>query len=79
MALQPVRGPPWLEREGLVASIILVGVGVILDWAVTEPYQHGLNVNKGLDTDDCRHRRSCPVHHRDGCGQRRAGDCREQG
>lgn len=31
---------------GLVVSIITFGVGAILDWAVTEPYQHGLNINK---------------------------------
>lgn len=31
---------------GLVASIIVFGVGAILDWAVTEPYQHGFNINK---------------------------------
>ena len=31
---------------GLVASIIAFAVGAILDWAVTEPYQHGFNVNK---------------------------------
>jgi hypothetical protein len=31
---------------GLVASIVVFGVGAILDWAVTEPYQHGFNINK---------------------------------
>ena len=31
---------------GLVVSIIVFAVGAILDWAVTEPYQHGFNVNK---------------------------------
>ena len=31
---------------GLVVSIVVFGVGAILDWAVTEPYQHGFNVNK---------------------------------
>ena len=31
---------------GLVASVIVFGVGAILDWAVTEPYQHGFNINK---------------------------------
>ena len=31
---------------GLVISVIVFGVGAILDWAVTEPYQHGFNVNK---------------------------------
>ena len=31
---------------GLVVSIIAFGVGAILDWAVTEPYQHGFNINK---------------------------------
>ena len=31
---------------GLVVSVITFGVGAILDWAVTEPYQHGFNINK---------------------------------
>lgn len=31
---------------GLVISIIAFAVGAILDWAVTEPYQHGFNINK---------------------------------
>jgi beta-lactamase regulating signal transducer with metallopeptidase domain len=31
---------------GLVVSVIVFAVGAILDWAVTEPYQHGFNVNK---------------------------------
>jgi hypothetical protein len=31
---------------GLVISIITFAVGAVLDWAVTEPYQHGFNVNK---------------------------------
>jgi hypothetical protein len=31
---------------GLVVSIIVFAVGAILDWAVTEPYQHGFNINK---------------------------------
>lgn len=31
---------------GLVASIIVFAVGAVLDWAVTEPNQHGFNVNK---------------------------------
>ena len=31
---------------GLVVSVIVFGVGAILDWAVTEPYQHGFNINK---------------------------------
>lgn len=31
---------------GLVASIVVFAVGAILDWAVTEPYQHGFNINK---------------------------------
>jgi uncharacterized membrane protein YeaQ/YmgE (transglycosylase-associated protein family) len=31
---------------GLVVSIITFAVGAVLDWAVTEPYQHGFNVNK---------------------------------
>ncbi len=31
---------------GLVVSIIVLAAGAILDWAVTEPYQHGINLNK---------------------------------
>ena len=31
---------------GLVVSIVVFGVGAVLDWAVTEPYQHGFNINK---------------------------------
>jgi hypothetical protein len=31
---------------GLVVSVIAVAVGAILDWAVTEPYQHAFNSNK---------------------------------
>ena len=31
---------------GLVVSVVAFGVGAILDWAVTEPYQHGFNINK---------------------------------
>jgi hypothetical protein len=31
---------------GLVISIITFAVGAVLDWAVTEPYQHGFNLNK---------------------------------
>jgi len=31
---------------GLVVSIIVFAVGAILDWAVTEPNQHGFNINK---------------------------------
>jgi hypothetical protein len=31
---------------GLVVSIIAFAVGAILDWAVTEPYQHGFDVNR---------------------------------
>jgi uncharacterized membrane protein YeaQ/YmgE (transglycosylase-associated protein family) len=31
---------------GLVSSIIVFAVGAVLDWAVTEPNQHGFNVNK---------------------------------
>ena len=30
---------------GLVVSSIVFAVGAILDWAVTETYQHGFNVN----------------------------------
>lgn len=35
-----------LGAGGLVVSIITFAVGAILDWAVTEPYQHGVNLNK---------------------------------
>lgn len=31
---------------GLVASIIVFAVGAVLDWAVTEPSQHGFNLHK---------------------------------
>jgi hypothetical protein len=31
---------------GLAASIIAFAVGAVLDWAVTEPYQHGFDINK---------------------------------
>jgi uncharacterized membrane protein YeaQ/YmgE (transglycosylase-associated protein family) len=31
---------------GLVTSIIVFAVGAVLDWAVTEPYQHGFDINK---------------------------------
>lgn len=31
---------------GLVASIVVFAVGAVLDWAVTEPNQHGFNINK---------------------------------
>lgn len=31
---------------GLVVSIVVFAVGAVLDWAVTEPYQHGFNINK---------------------------------
>jgi len=31
---------------GLVASTVVFAIGAILDWAVTEPYQHGFNINK---------------------------------
>jgi uncharacterized membrane protein YeaQ/YmgE (transglycosylase-associated protein family) len=35
-----------IRAGGLVVSIIVFAVGAILDWAVTEPYQHGVNLNK---------------------------------
>jgi Domain of unknown function (DUF6458) len=35
-----------LGAGGLVVSIVTFAVGAILDWAVTEPYQHGVNLNK---------------------------------
>jgi uncharacterized membrane protein len=31
---------------GLVVSIVVFAVGAVLDWAITEPYQHGFNLNK---------------------------------
>ncbi len=31
---------------GFVVSIVVFAVGAVLDWAVTEPYQHGFDVNK---------------------------------
>ena len=35
-----------IGASGLVASIIVFAIGAVLDWAVTEPYQHGVNINK---------------------------------
>jgi hypothetical protein len=35
-----------IRAGGLVVSSIAFATGAILDWAVTEPYQHGFNVNK---------------------------------
>jgi hypothetical protein len=40
------KGGSMIGAGGLVVSIIGFAVGAILDWAVTEPYQHGFNVNK---------------------------------
>ena len=31
---------------GLVVSIIVFAAGAVLDWAVAQPYQHGVNLNK---------------------------------
>src|ERR1700689_378986 len=41
-----LKGIRMIGAGGLVVSVIAFGVGAILDWAVTEPYQHGFNVNK---------------------------------
>jgi uncharacterized membrane protein YeaQ/YmgE (transglycosylase-associated protein family) len=35
-----------IGARGLVVSIIAFAVGAVLDWAVTEPYQHGFDLNK---------------------------------
>ncbi len=40
------KEPKMIGAGGLVVSVIAFGVGAILDWAVTEPYQHGFNINK---------------------------------
>jgi hypothetical protein len=40
------KGAEMIGAGGLVVSVIAFGVGAILDWAVTEPYQHGFNINK---------------------------------
>jgi hypothetical protein len=40
------KGASMIGAGGLVVSIIVFAVGAILDWAVTEPFQHGFNVNK---------------------------------
>jgi hypothetical protein len=41
-----LKGVRMIGAGGLVVSVIAVAVGAILDWAVTEPYQHGFNLNK---------------------------------
>jgi hypothetical protein len=41
-----MKGGSMIGVGGLVASTIVFGIGAILDWAVTEPYQHGFNINK---------------------------------
>jgi hypothetical protein len=40
------RGTPMIGAGGLVVSIMAFAVGAVLDWAVTQPYQHGFNLNK---------------------------------
>jgi hypothetical protein len=46
MYCNELKGVRMIGAGGLVVSIIAFGVGAILDWAVTEPYQHGFNINK---------------------------------
>ncbi len=41
-----MKRAPMIGAGGLVVSIIVFAIGAILDWAVTEPYQHGFNINK---------------------------------
>ena len=41
-----LKGVRMIGAGGLVVSVIAFAVGAILDWAVTEPYQHGFNINK---------------------------------
>lgn len=41
-----LKGVSMIGAGGLVVSVIAFAVGAILDWAVTEPYQHGFNINK---------------------------------
>ena len=45
-AIAGKKGGSMIGAGGLVASIIVFAVGAVLDWAVAEPYQHGINVNK---------------------------------
>ncbi len=45
-AIAAEKGGSMIGAGGLVASIIVFAVGAVLDWAVTEPYQHGININK---------------------------------
>jgi hypothetical protein len=45
-AIAAKKGGSMIGAGGLAASIIVFAVGAVLDWAVTEPYQHGINVNK---------------------------------
>ena len=35
-----------MEQVDLLSASLCFAVGAVLDWAVTEPYQHGFNVNK---------------------------------
>jgi uncharacterized membrane protein YeaQ/YmgE (transglycosylase-associated protein family) len=46
IAIDQTKGDAMVGAGGLVVSIITFAVGAILDWAVTEPYQHGFNINK---------------------------------
>jgi hypothetical protein len=41
-----LKGVRMIGAGGLVVSVLAFGVGAILDWAVTEPSQHGFNINK---------------------------------
>jgi peptidoglycan biosynthesis protein MviN/MurJ (putative lipid II flippase) len=41
-----LKGVRMIGAGGLVVSVMAFAVGAILDWAVTEPYQHGFNINK---------------------------------
>jgi len=45
-AIAAGKGGSMVGAGGLVVSVIVFAVGAVLDWAVTEPYQHGINVNK---------------------------------
>ena len=41
------EGGSAIGTGGLVLSIIVFPKGAVLDWAITEPYQHGFNLKQG--------------------------------
>jgi len=40
------KGGSMIGAGGLAISIIVFAVGAVLNWALTQPYQHGFNLNK---------------------------------